>query len=59
MLQEGGVNVDGTRAHACWEQSEKPPRSEVLPKMPQPWVSESRIFYVDAGKTAPSKAAKK
>ena len=42
---------------AFWERSEKPPRSEVLPKMAEALgVSVEDLLNVGAGKTAPRKA---
>ncbi len=44
---------------AFWERSEKPPRSEVLPKMAEALgVSVEDLLNVDAGKTAARKATK-
>lgn len=44
---------------AFWERSEKPSRSDVLPKMAEALrVSVEDLLNVDAGKTAPRKAAK-
>jgi transcriptional regulator with XRE-family HTH domain len=44
---------------AFWEQSEKPPRSEVLPKMAEVLgVSVEDLLIVDAGKASSRKAAK-
>ena len=44
---------------AFWERSEKPPRSDVLPKMAEALgVSVEDLLIVDAGKTASRKAAK-
>ncbi len=44
---------------AFWEQSEKPPRSDVLPKMAEALgVTVEDLLIVDGGKTASRKAAK-
>jgi transcriptional regulator with XRE-family HTH domain len=44
---------------AFWERSEKPPRSEVLPKMAEALgVSVEYLLNVDAGKSTARKAAK-
>jgi len=44
---------------AFWERSEKPPRSEVLPKMAQALgVSVEDLLNVEAGKTAARKVTK-
>jgi transcriptional regulator with XRE-family HTH domain len=44
---------------AFWERSEKPPRSEVLPKMAEALgVTVEDLLNVNAGKTAPRKATK-
>jgi transcriptional regulator with XRE-family HTH domain len=44
---------------AFWERSEKPPRSEVLPKMAQALgVTVEDLLIVDAGKAVSRKAAK-
>jgi transcriptional regulator with XRE-family HTH domain len=44
---------------AFWEQSEKPPRSDVLPKMAEALgVSVEDLLIVESGKTATTKAAK-
>ncbi|MGI9166765.1 MAG: helix-turn-helix domain-containing protein [Pyrinomonadaceae bacterium] len=48
-----------SQANIAWERSEKPPRSDVLPKMAEALgVSVEDLLNVETGKTASRKAAK-